>query len=62
MTWESALAPRVGSDIEAASRRASMLAIREFINREKKDLTKFKISARHFNGALKTMGRANEQP
>jgi len=52
----------VGSDIEAISRRASMLAIREFINREKKDLTKFKISARHFNGALKTMGRANEQP
>lgn len=52
----------VGSDIEAASRRASMLAIREFINQKKKDLTKFKISARHFNGALKIMGRANEQP
>jgi len=52
----------VGSDIEAASRRASMLAIREFINREKKDLTKFKISARHFSTALETMEGAKDQP
>jgi len=52
----------VGSDIEAVSKRASVLAIREFINQEKKDLTKFKISARHFRSALEAMGRANEQP
>jgi len=42
----------VGSDIEAISRRASMLAIREFINHEEKDLDKFKITARHFSQAL----------
>jgi len=52
----------VGSDIEAVSKRASMLAIREFINQGKKDLTKFKISARHFSSALKTMRRTDEQP
>ena len=52
----------VGSDIEAASRRASMLAIREFINqKEEKDLAKFKISSRHFSSALKTMGRTKDQ-
>jgi len=52
----------VGSDIEAVSKRASMLAIREFINQKKKDVTKFKISARHFSSALKTMRRTDEQP
>ena len=52
----------VGSDIEAVSKQASMLAIREFINQEEKDLTKFKISDRHFRSALETKGRANEQP
>lgn len=51
----------VGSDIEAISRRASMLAIREFINQEEKDLTKFKITARHFSSALETMGRIKNQ-
>jgi len=42
----------VGSDIEAVSRRASMLAIREFINQQGKDLSQFKIEARHFSEAL----------
>jgi len=52
----------VGSDIEAVSKRASVLAIREFINQEEKDLTKFKISAQHFSSALETMGRAKDRP
>jgi transitional endoplasmic reticulum ATPase len=51
----------VGSDIEAISRKASMLAIREFINQEEEDATKLKIEARHFREALKTMGRAKDQ-
>ena len=51
----------VGADIEAVSKKASMLAIREFINQEEKDLTKFKISAQHFSGAPETIGRTNEQ-
>jgi len=51
----------VGSDIEAVSKRASILAIREFINQKKKDVTKFKISARHFSSALKTMRRTDDQ-
>jgi len=51
----------VGSDIEAASRRASMLAIREFINQGEKDLTKFKVSARHFSSTLETVGRTEDK-
>lgn len=47
----------VGSDIEAISRRASTLAIREFINRQEKDLSQFKIRPRHFSEALETMSR-----
>lgn len=47
----------VGSDIEAISRQAAMLAIREFINQKKKDFTKFEIDARHFRQALETMER-----
>ena len=45
----------VGSDIQAVSRIASTRAIREFIDSEEKDLTKFKISSRHFHSALETM-------
>jgi len=52
----------VGSDIEAVSRRASMLAIRAFINQEETDFTKFKIEAQHFSEALETMQRAKVQP
>ena len=48
----------VGADIEAICRRASMLAIREFINQGRKDLNKFKISTRHFNEALEAMKKA----
>ena len=50
----------VGSDIEAVSKRASVLAIREFISQKKKDLTKFKISARHFSKALEAVGRTKD--
>jgi len=52
----------VGSDIEAISRRASMAAIREFINHEEKDLDKFKITARHFSQALESIQKAEDQP
>ena len=51
----------VGSDIEAISRRASMLAIREFINRGETDLAKFNIDARHFREALETVRRVEDQ-
>jgi transitional endoplasmic reticulum ATPase len=50
----------VGSDIEAISRRAAMLAIREFIN-NKQDSAQFRISARNFNQALEAVGRAKAQ-
>jgi len=50
-----------GSDIEAISRRASLLAIREFINQEEMDLDKFKIEARHFREALETVRMAEDQ-
>jgi len=49
----------VGSDIEAIYRKASMLAIREFLDDQKdkndEDYTKFKIAAKHFNQAIKMM-------
>jgi transitional endoplasmic reticulum ATPase len=51
----------VGSDIEALSRQASMLAIREFISQEGTDLTRFRITARHFNEALDSARRTKEQ-
>jgi transitional endoplasmic reticulum ATPase len=51
----------VGSDIEATSRTASMLAIREFINLDEKDFTKFKISARHFSEALEARRKNKTQ-
>ncbi|MFQ6067022.1 MAG: CDC48 family AAA ATPase, partial [bacterium] len=47
----------VGADIESICRKASMLAIREFLDNQKdkknKDYTKFKIAAKHFNQASK---------
>jgi transitional endoplasmic reticulum ATPase len=51
----------VGSDIEAVSKKAAMLAIREFINQGRKDLSKFKIGAQHFSRALETIGRTKDQ-
>ena len=50
----------VGSDIEAVCRRASMLAIREFINQGEKNLAEFKIGARHFSEALDTTRSAKD--
>jgi transitional endoplasmic reticulum ATPase len=49
----------VGSDIEAISRKASLLAIREFLNQtepksEEMDFAQFKIGARHFEQAITT--------
>lgn len=47
----------VGADIESICRKASMLAIREFLDNQKdeknEDYTKFKIAAKHFNQASK---------
>ena len=47
----------VGADIESICRKASMLAIREFLDNQKgkndKDFTKFRIAAKHFNQAIK---------
>ena len=42
----------MGADIESVCRRASMLAIREFIESEGKDYSKFLISDSHFKEAL----------
>jgi len=47
-----------GSDIEAICRRASMLAIREFVNQGEKNIAEFKIGARHFSEAREMMQRA----
>ena len=49
----------VGSDIEAICRKASMLAIREFIEKQKGkkegDYSQFKIGARHFAQAMESI-------
>jgi len=55
----------VGSDIEAICRRASMLAIREFLSGlgskpEASEVATFKIASGHFSEALETMRRAND--
>ncbi|MBL7213946.1 MAG: CDC48 family AAA ATPase [Desulfobacteraceae bacterium] len=42
----------VGSDIESVCRKASMMAIREFIESGKEDYSDFKISSGHFQQAL----------
>jgi transitional endoplasmic reticulum ATPase len=42
----------VGSDIESICRKASMIAIREFIESGQEDYPNFKISNRHFKEAL----------
>ena len=42
----------VGSDIESVCRKASMMAIREFIESGKEDYSDFKISGKHFKKAL----------
>jgi len=43
----------VGADIESICRKASLSAIREFIENGGKDYSKFKVSALHFEEALK---------
>jgi len=43
----------VGADIASICQRASLLAIREFLQRKKKDLKKLKITKKHFMKALK---------
>ena len=48
-----ATAGLVGSDIESICRKASMMAIREFIESGQEDYSNFKISDRHFREALK---------
>lgn len=48
----------VGSDIESICRRASMLAIRDFLEQGlEKDYTKFKISMKYFKKALEEQQR-----
>jgi len=64
-TLASASDDLVGSDIEAICRRASMLAIREFLSQPKAsscqpkavDFTRCRISAKHFEEAMGTLGR-----
>jgi len=48
----------VGSDIEAICKKASMSAIREFVSVEGNPTSKkFKITNKHFKGAMKTYDR-----
>jgi transitional endoplasmic reticulum ATPase len=55
---------RVGSDIEFICRKASMLAIREFINQGKESADKktdFAVSQRHFGEAAKMLKEQNSR-
>jgi transitional endoplasmic reticulum ATPase len=55
---------RTGSDIEFICRKASMFAIREFINQEKESRDKkedFKVSMRHFEEAIKMLKEQNDR-
>ena len=46
---------RVGSDIEAICREASMSSVREFLRDKRKDYSKLQITARHFREAIKSV-------
>ncbi len=46
---------RVGSDIEAICREASMSSVREFLRDKRKDYAKLQITARHFREAIKSL-------
>jgi len=50
-----------GADIENVCKKASMLAIREFVESKSnpaiEDYKKFKITNKHFKGAMKTYDR-----
>jgi transitional endoplasmic reticulum ATPase len=46
----------VGADIELICRKASLSAIREFIEKGGKDYSKFRVSALHFEEAMKDQG------
>jgi len=53
---------RTGSDIEFICRKASMFAIREFVNQDKEGKVKkkdFKVSKQHFEQALKMLKEKN---
>jgi len=55
---------RVGSDIEFICRKASMFAIREFINQNKGGTDKkkdFKVSRQHFEEAIKMLKEQNDR-
>jgi transitional endoplasmic reticulum ATPase len=54
-TLASATDGLVGADIEAICRKAAMLAIREFVESGKKNLSAFSIMGKHFTKALKEM-------
>jgi transitional endoplasmic reticulum ATPase len=45
----------VGSDIEFICRRASLSAIRDYVDKEKKNYSTFEVKAKHFNQAIKEM-------
>jgi transitional endoplasmic reticulum ATPase len=44
----------VGSDIEAITRKAAMLAIREFVQQGEGSLEKLEIRAQHFDQAIES--------
>jgi transitional endoplasmic reticulum ATPase len=55
---------RVGSDIEFICRKASMFAIREFINQGKEGRDKktdFKVTMQHFEEAIKLLKNHNDK-
>lgn len=55
----------VGADIESTCRKASMLAIREFVGNQKdnknNDYTKLRIRAKHFDQAIKMVKENNQK-
>jgi len=47
----------VGSDIEAICRRAAMLAIKEYVDHNKTELSDLKITRYHFSQGLESLRR-----
>jgi transitional endoplasmic reticulum ATPase len=55
-----ATANRAGSDIEFICRQASLNAIRDYVEKEKKDYSSFEIKAGHFKQAINEMAERKE--
>jgi len=52
----------VGSDMETIARKASLLAIRQYVDQGEEDLDRFEVTAEQFDRALESLLKAKDRP